>query len=327
MNIVRAGIAGTGKCIPERILANHELAQMVDTSDEWITTRSGIKERRIADAATASSDLAIVAGRKALVEAKIAPEDVQLIIVATSTPDYLFPTTACLVQRGLGCFNAGAFDLLSACTGFIYALNTGWQFVASGRYSNVLVIGVETLSKIANYKDRSTCVLFGDAAGAVVLTEGNGSEMLYCKLGADGRYEDLIKLSGGGSRNPATAETVAKGMHFLTMKGKEVYKFAVSKMIELTQDAMEQCNLSVEDIGLLIPHQVNMRIIESAAEKLSIPKEKILINIDRYGNTSAASIPVALDEASKAGRLKRGDIVVMVAFGAGLTWGSTVVRW
>ena len=326
--IKKAYIAGTGSYAPSKILTNDDLSKMVDTNDEWIVTRTGIKERRIARDDEASSDLAVIAARNALEMAETNANDIELILVATSTPDRLFPTTACYVQKKLECPGIPAVDMLAACSGFTYALNTGWQYVATGQYKNVLVIGAETLSKIVNYKDRGTCILLGDSAGAVILKESNtSSEILYGKLGADGRYDDMIIQPAGGSAMPVTKERLEKGLNLLQMKGREVYKFAVNKFVELTQDAVKKCNITVDDIKLLIPHQVNLRIIESAAEKLNIPMEKVYVNIQKYGNTSAGSIPVALDEANRSGRIKRGDIIVMVAFGAGLTWGSVAIRW
>lgn len=302
---------------------------MVDTSDDWITQRTGIKERRIVEEGTCPSDLGAEACRKALTEAGVAPEEVQMIVCATSFPDHLFPATGCLIQRKLGCRRAGAFDLNSACTGFVAALSVGAGFVARGM-DNVLVVGTETLSRMTNYRDRSTCIIFGDGAGAMLLQRGGdheASDLLYYELGADGNQWMHVMLPGGGAALPAWKQDTDPSQWYIHMNGREVYKFAVSKFVELSQRAMEKCNLTPDRIAMLIPHQVNLRIIESAMERLGLPREKCYINIDRYGNTSSASIPVAFDEARREGRIRRGDIVLMVAFGGGLTWGSAVVRF
>ncbi|QGP93028.1 3-oxoacyl-[acyl-carrier-protein] synthase 3 protein 1 [Neomoorella glycerini] len=322
------GIVGTGSCLPERILTNAELEQMVDTSDEWIRSRTGIRERRIASHDTAASDLAVPAAAKALAMAGLPAEAVDLIIVATVTPDTLFPATACLVQERLGARGAAAFDLSAGCSGFIYALAVASQFIAAGVYQTALVIGVEILSKIINWQDRNTCVLFGDGAGAVVLQavpEGEG--VLGLHLGADGNGGSLLSIPAGGSRLPASPSTVQNRLHTIHMNGPEVFKFAVRVMGEASLKALEQAGLRKEEVDFLIPHQANIRIIEAATKRLGLPPEKVYVNLDRYGNMSSASIPVALDEAYREGRLKRGDKVVLVAFGAGLTWGATVLSW
>ncbi|MBE3572644.1 MAG: ketoacyl-ACP synthase III [Moorella humiferrea] len=322
------GIVGTGSCLPERILTNAELEQMVDTSDEWIRTRTGIRERRIADGNTAASDLAVPAAERALEAAGVTAKAVDLIIVATVTPDNLFPATACLVQERLGIKGAAAFDLSAGCSGFIYALGAAAQFIASGIYETALVIGVEVLSKIINWQDRSTCVLFGDGAGAVVLKAVNqGEGLLGLYLGADGGGASLLTLPAGGSRLPASPTTVAEGLHTIHMNGPEVFKFAVRVMGEASLKALAQAGLKKEDVDFLIPHQANMRIIEAATKRLGLSREKVYVNLDRYGNMSSASIPVALDEAYREGRLKPGDKIVLVAFGAGLTWGAAVLSW
>ena len=323
---LRVRIAGTGSFVPERVLTNEDLSKMVDTNDQWILERTGIRERRIAANGTSPSDLGAEAARRAMDAAGVTPEEIDLIVTATSCPDRLLPSTACYIQRKVGCFNAGAVDMLAACTGFIYALSNGWRHVATGDYRNVLVVGAETLSRITNYEDRSTCVIFGDAGGAAVLQPSNdGSDILYSKLGADGRLDDLIIVPAGGATEPATADSLAEHRTTIHMKGRETYKFAVKTFVELTRDALERCGWSVDELTLLIPHQVNLRIIESSAQRLGIPLDRILINIQRYGNTSAASVPVALDEAVRTERIKRGDKVIMVAFGGGLTWGSTAL--
>ncbi|WP_406678276.1 beta-ketoacyl-ACP synthase III [Moorella sp. ACPs] len=322
------GIVGTGSCLPERVLTNTELEQMVDTSDEWIRTRTGIRERRIADQDTAASDLAVPAAARALAMAGLPAEAVDLIIVATVTPDTLFPATACLVQERLGVKGGAAFDLSAGCSGFIYALAAASQFIATGVYQTALVIGVEILSKIINWQDRSTCVLFGDGAGAVVLRAvPPGEGILGLHLGADGGGGSLLTLPAGGSRLPANSSTVEKHLHTIHMNGPEVFKFAVRVMGEASLKALEQAGLRKEEVDFLIPHQANMRIIEAATKRLGLAREKVYVNLDRYGNMSSASIPVALDEACREGRLKRGDKVVLVAFGAGLTWGAAVLSW
>ncbi|MGI5839139.1 MAG: beta-ketoacyl-ACP synthase III [bacterium] len=327
--MVRAvGIAGTGTALPERILTNADLEKMVDTSDEWIRTRTGICQRYIADADTATSDLAAAAAREALAAAGTKPEEVDLILVATASPDMLFPSTACFVQAKLGAARAAAFDLSAGCTGFLYGLTTGAQFIRTGMYDTVLVIGAETLSKLVNWKDRSTCVIFGDAAGAAVLkpTE-TGKGFLSFVLGADGSGGDLLKVPAGGSRLPATAETVAAGQHYIHMAGNEVFKFAVRAMGDAALAAIAKAGLTKADIDYLIPHQANSRIIDASVRRLEIAREKVHINLNNFGNTSSASVAVALDEALRDGKVKPGDRIVMVAFGAGLTWGATVMEW
>ena len=322
------GIVGVGSFIPEQVVTNVDLEKMVDTNDEWITTRTGIKKRHFAPKDMPVSELCYQAGVKALEDAGIAPEDVDLIIVATITPDYAFPATACLVADLLGAKNAAAFDLEAGCTGFIYAVATGSQFVATGMYKTVLVIGGETMSKILNWKDRSTCILFGDGAGAAVLQpvkEGFG--FLSFELGSEGSGGKLLTQPAGGSRCPASLETVEKNMHTIYMAGNEVYKFAVRIMGEVAVKVLEKADLTHEDVDLLIPHQANIRIVDAAVKRLGISPEKVVVNLDKYGNMSAASIPVALDESVKEGRIAEGDIVVMIGFGTGLTWGGCVLKW
>ncbi|MDP9750000.1 beta-ketoacyl-ACP synthase III [Thermoanaerobacter pentosaceus] len=323
-----AGILGTGSYVPEKVLTNSDLEKMVDTSDEWITTRTGIKERRIADPSQAASDLGIEAARKALEDAKIAPSEIDMIIVATVTPDMNFPSTACIIQANLGASNAAAFDISVGCSGFIYGLAIAQQFVETGMYNKILVIGAETLSKITNWKDRNTCVLFGDGAGAAVVGRvESGYGILSTYLGADGTGGKHLYMPAGGSRMPASEETVKKNLHTIFMEGQEVFKFAVKVMDSATIEALNRCGLKPEDIDMLIPHQANTRIIEAARKRLKLSDDKVYINLDKYGNTSAASVAIALDEAYRKGLIKKDDIILTVAFGAGLTWGSSVIKW
>ncbi|MCX6941040.1 MAG: ketoacyl-ACP synthase III [Verrucomicrobia bacterium] len=323
-------ILGTGSYAPERILSNAELAKSVDTSDEWIHTRCGIRERRIAAPGEATSDMGVQAARRALDDAGLKPADIDLLIVATITPDMPMPATACIIQQKLGVpTTAACFDLNAACTGFLYALDTACAMLSSGRYRHALVIGVEKLSTIVDWKDRTTCVLFGDGAGAVVVGKSpvSGQGLIGTKLGALGDSVDLLCIPGGGSNAPATAASIAAGEHFLKMKGKEVFKLAVRVMDEAARDILEQHHLRADQISLVIPHQANLRIIEALSEYLELPMERFFVNVDRYGNTSAASIPLALDEARRTGRIKSGDLTLLVAFGAGLTYGSALIRW
>lgn len=326
--LIKAGIAGIGVYVPEKVLTNAQLEKMVDTSDEWISTRSGIRERHITAPEQATSDLAVFAADRALADAGIPPEELDLIIVATNTPDMSFPSTACLVQERIGAKKAGAFDLAAGCAGFIYALSVASQFIAAGSCRQVLVIGAENLSKIVNWEDRNTCVLFGDAAGAVVMSPARkGSGFLNFKLGADGSGGPLLRLPAGGSRLPASRATVENKLHYLQMNGREVFKFAVRVMVEAAEEVLSAGGLCKNDLDFFIPHQANIRIIDAAAKRLKLPSEKILINVDRYGNTSTASIPLALEEALRDGRIKQGDHVVMAGFGAGLTWAATLLKW
>ena len=324
-----AKIAGTGSALPERRLTNADLEKMVETSDEWIIQRTGMRERRLAAPDDSTATLATAAARRALDEANISPQDLDLIIVGTLTSDMITPSTACLVQRNLGIQkHIGAFDIGAACSGFVYGLATAAQFIQNGSFKNVLVIGAETLSRIVDYTDRNTCILFGDGAGAAVLTAVDdpavGPQAFH--LGANGHGAHFISVPAGGSLRPATAATVAERMHYLKMNGREVYKFAVHQMTESLRCSMAACNLSADQVKLVVPHQVNQRIIDSATEKMGFPKDKVFINIDRYGNTSAASVPIALDEARKSGRCAPGDWIIMVAFGAGLTWAAATVK-
>lgn len=323
----KAAIAGLGAHVGTRVLTNADLEEMVETSDAWITSRTGIKERRLARDDEATSDFATAAALKALAEAGVEASDVDLIIVATVTPDMLFPSTANIVQRNIGASKAAAFDVLAGCSGFIYALDIGSRYIQNDRSRVVLVIGADTLSKITNYKDRSTCILFGDGAGACVLTpSSDGKGVLGTVLGADGTRGDFLTLPAGGSRLPASECTVRSDLHYIQMDGKKVFEFAVKVLVKASESVLETCDLTADDISILIPHQANLRIVEAARKRLHIPEEKVMINLDRYGNMSSASVPVALAEAQKTGRIGPGDTALLVAFGAGLTWASAAVR-
>jgi 3-oxoacyl-[acyl-carrier-protein] synthase-3 len=323
-------ILGTGSYTPKRVLTNDDIAKMVDTSDEWIRARSGIRERRIAGDDQATSDLAVNAGRIALEDAGVSASEIDLLVVATITPDYPMPSTACIVQHKLGVPSASAcFDINAACSGFIYALDTACSMIASGRYHKALVIGAEKLSSVVDWRERGTCLLFGDGAGAAVVGASRkpGVGLLGTRLGSLGEDTELLYIPAGGSRTPTSAATLARRDHFIKMKGKEVFKLAVRVMEEAARDILEQHGLAATQIGLVIPHQANLRIIDAIAQYLELPMERFFVNVDRYGNTSAASIPIALDEARKAGRIKEGDLTLLVAFGAGLTYGSALIRW
>ncbi|WP_307396324.1 beta-ketoacyl-ACP synthase III [Bacillus horti] len=314
--------------MPEKVLTNADLEKMVDTSDEWIITRTGIRERRVADEHTASSDLAYEASLKALENSGVKAEDIDVIIVATVTPDMSFPSTACILQEKLGAKKAAAFDLSAACSGFLYGVTTAAQFIQNGLYKHALIVGVECLSKITNWEDRNTCVLFGDGAGAVVMgptEEGYG--FLSYELGADGSGGPLLQQPGGGSRNPLSPTLLENDMQYIKMSGGDVFKFAVRVMEQVSESVIEKAGLKKEDVSLLVPHQANLRIIDAARKRLDLDTDRVVINLDRYGNMSSASIPVALDEAIKEGRVKKGDVLVLVGFGGGLTWGGSVIRW
>lgn len=328
-NLIKSvGIVGTGYELPENIITNRDLEKFIDTDDLWIKTRTGIHERRKASTDIHTSHLCAKAAKMALEDAGITAAQVDLIIVATSTPDMIFPATACLVQDLIGAEKAAAFDLEAACTGFIYSLAVGQQFVATGMYKTVLVIGGETMSRVVNWGDRGTCILFGDGAGAAVLQEvPENYGILANYLGADGSGADLLKIPAGGSARPATLETVEKNEHFIQMAGNDVYKFAVKIMGDAAIEVLNRANLTKEQVDLLIPHQANTRIIDAAVKRLGLSNDKVIVNITRYGNMSSASIPIALHEAKQSGKIQRGDVVVMVGFGAGLTWGSSVARW
>ena len=322
------GILGLGSYVPEKTLTNFDLEKMVDTSDEWITERTGIKQRHIAADDEATSDMSLKAAEKALADAGVAPEEIDLIIVATASPDHAFPSTACLIQDRIGAKNAAAFDLSAGCSGFVYSLGVASQMVKSGLYNKALIIGAETLSRIMNWKDRNTCVLFGDGAGAAVIgvVEG-GFGVLGIDLGSDGSGGKYLFQPAGGSRKPASEETVANHEHTIHMNGPEVFKFAIQIMGKTAKRALAKAGMKPEEIDLLVPHQANMRIITSAAKRLKAPMEKVWVNVDKYANTSAASIPIALCEAQQAGALKKGDNVLLVGFGAGLTWAAIVLKW
>jgi len=321
-------ISGVGSYVPARVLTNAELEKMVDTSDEWITTRTGIKQRRIAAPDQFTSDLGAEAALLAMKRAGISADQIDLIIVATITPDMPFPSTACLVQRKIGAHRAAGFDLEAACSGFIYGLEIGQQFIMSRTYDTVLVIGAEKLSSIVDWKDRNTCVLFGDGAGAAILqNRPNTHGLLTAVMGADGRKADLLFMAGGGSQCPATAESVSAGMHYLKMEGKETFKNAVQAMQTAAEEALRRCDLDISRVKCIIPHQANRRIIDAVAERLGAKPEQVFVNLHLYGNTSAASVAIALDEAVTSGHIQRGDLILMMVFGAGLTWGAAVIEW
>ena len=322
------GIVGIGSYVPAKSVTNKDLEAIVETSDEWISDRTGIKCRHFVAENEHTSDLATKAAARALKDANLTPDDIDLIVVATATPDMLFPSTACLVQHNLNATKAAAYDLSAGCSGFMYSIATASQFIKTGLYKYVLVIGAEALSRLMDFTDRNTCVLFGDGAGAVVLGEvPAGYGILGVHLGSDGGGGPLLSLPAGGTRIPATEESVKNRLHYIHMEGNEVFKFAVKIMGEAAFKALEQAGMQPADVDWLIPHQANIRIIQSAAKRLKMPMEKVVVNVDRYGNTSSASIPIALEEAIHDGRIKSGQTVVMVGFGAGLTWASTVIRW
>jgi 3-oxoacyl-[acyl-carrier-protein] synthase-3 len=322
-----SAIIGTGSYVPEKVLTNFDLEKMVDTSDEWIQQRTGIAERRIADKSMASSDLGVQASLNAIKVAGIDPLEINLIVAATITPDMVFPSTACFIQRALGAKNAGAFDLSATCSGFCYGLAVADGLVKSGVLSTVLVVAVDVLSKITDWMDRTTCVLFGDAAGAAIIQPTSEEKgILASYLGADGNGAEIVNLPAGGSRFPASHDTVDKRMHYIRMNGREVFKLGVRIMYEAALRVLEQASLTIDDVDLFIPHQANIRIIEAVGERLGIPSEKVYVNINKYGNTSAATVIVALDEAIREGRVGPGNIVLFSTFGGGLTWGGTVIK-
>lgn len=322
------GILGIGYYVPEKTLTNFDLEKMVDTSDEWITERTGIKQRHIAAEGEATSDLSFKAAQNALADAGVSPEEIDLVIVATASPDHAFPSTACLIQDRIGAKNAAAFDLSAGCSGFVYSLGVASQMIKTGLYNKALIIGAETLSRIMNWQDRNTCVLFGDGAGvAVVGVVEDGLGVLGIDLGSDGSGGKYLFQPAGGSRKPASPETVAENEHTIHMNGPEVFKFAIQIMGKTAKRALAKAGMQPEELDLLVPHQANMRIITSAAKRLKAPMEKVWVNVDKYANTSAASIPIALCEAQQAGALKKGDNVLLVGFGAGLTWASIVLKW
>ena len=323
-----AGILGLGSYVPEKILTNADIEKLVDTNDEWITERTGIKERRICAPEQATSDLSLIAAQRALEDANVSAEELDMIIVATISADSNTPSTACVLQNKLGAVNAAAFDLSAACSGFVYGSAIASQFIETGVYKKVLVVGAETLSKFVNWKDRNTCIIFADGAGAAVYgVVDDGYGVLSFDLGADGSGAETIEIPGGGSRHPADQETIDNHMHCLHMNGKETFRFAVKAMGSTVMKSLERAGLSKEDIDYFIPHQANIRIIQSAAKRLHLPMEKVFVNIEKYGNTSAASIPIALAEAEREGKLKKGEIIALSGFGAGLTWASCIMKW
>ncbi|MEC4684695.1 MAG: beta-ketoacyl-ACP synthase III [Nitrospirota bacterium] len=326
--MLKARITGTGLYVPKKVLTNLDIEKMVDTSDQWIRERTGIRERRIAANEEAASDLALMASNEALKSAGLKARKLDLIIVATVSGDMPLPSTACLLQHRIGAKKAAAFDVNAACSGFIYALSTADAYIRAGIYKRVLVVGSEVLSRITDWTDRSTCVLLGDGAGAVVLEATDGDRgILSVKLNADGSMWDLLHIPAGGSRMPATEKTVKEGLHYMKMRGNETFKVAVRTLEKLVLSTLKEHKLKPEDISLLIPHQANLRIISATAKRLGLGLEKVMINLDRYGNTSAASIPIALDEAVRSGRVREGDYIILEAFGGGLTWASALIKW
>jgi len=321
-------IIGTGSYLPERVMTNQEIAKLVETSDDWITTRTGIKERRIAAEGESTSDMAAGAARAAMENAGISADQIDLIIVATVTPDMFFPSTACFVQSKIGARNAACFDVSAACSGFLYALEIAQQFITSHTYDTILVIGAEKLSSIVDWTDRNTCVLFGDGAGAAVLRHrGGGHGIVSTFMASDGGLSDILYIPGGGSRFPISKENADQRLNSIRMNGKETYKHAVTSMLDAAQKALADANLHSDDLACIIPHQANLRIIEAIAHRLNLPLERFMVNLDRYGNTSAAAVAIALDEANRTGRMKVGDYVLLVVFGGGLTWASSVIQW
>lgn len=321
-------VTGVGSYVPAKILTNLDLEKMVETTDEWITTRTGIKERRISAADEFTSDMAAQAALRAMKMAGITAEQIDLIIIATITPDMPFPSTACLVQQKIGARRAAAFDIEAACSGFIYGLEVGQQFIMSRTYDTVLVIGAEKLSSIVDWQDRNTCVLFGDGAGAAILqNRPNSHGLLTAVMGADGGKANLLTMPAGGSRCPATADSVNARLHYLRMDGKETFKSAVQAMLTAAQEALRRCELDITQIKCVIPHQANRRIIDAVGDRLGVSPEQLFVNLDRYGNTSAASVAIALDEAVSSGKVSRGELMLLVVFGAGLTWGAAVIEW
>ncbi|MCR4420784.1 MAG: beta-ketoacyl-ACP synthase III [Clostridia bacterium] len=326
--MLAAGVLGTGSYLPEEIITNQDLERIVDTSDAWIRERTGIRERRRAAEREATSDLCLEAARRALADAGVPAEEIDLIMVATVTPDMAFPATGCLVQDQLGAARAWAFDLEAGCSGFLYGLALGSQLIATGYSRYILLIGAETFSRIINWTDRNTCVLFGDGAGAVVMgpvPQGRG--VLASRMAADGSGGKLLFQPAGGSRLPASEETVKERLHTIHMRGPEVFRFAVRCMEEVSLDVLHRCGLEPQDLDLFVPHQANWRIIDATRRRLGLPEDKVVVNLDRYGNMSSASIPVALDEARQQGRLREGDLVLLASFGAGFTWGAALLRW
>ena len=328
MSGISAGIIGVGMYVPEKVLTNAELAGMLNVTEEWIETMSGIRERHLAAPSQAASDLGAVAAQRALARAGVSSDEVDLIIVSTSTPDMQFPSTACIIQERLGIKNVPAFDLTAVCSGFVYALTVGAQFIANEFYRTVLVIGTEAVSRVINWSEKETCMLIGDGAGAVVLRQvPAGYGVLSAKLGADGSGANFMMVPAGGSRMPVTAEVLEKKMNKIQMNGSEVFKFAMKMLPEVTEQALALANLRTEELKLIIPHQANRRIIEAAARRMELSMEKFMVNVERYGNTSSATIPIALHEALETGRIESGDLIALTGFGGGLAWGSLIMRW
>lgn len=325
---LRSIITGTGSYVPKRVMKNSDLEKMVDTSDEWIIERTGIRERRIAGSRQAASDLGIEAAKKALESAGVRPRKIDMIMVATVTGDMPVPSTASFIQDKLGAKHAAAFDLNAACSGFLYGLAMADSFIRSGSYKKILLVGTEVLSRFTDWEDRSTCILFGDAAGAVVVEPSPGDRgILSTQLHSNGSMWDLLYLPGGGSRHPVSRDTIKEGVHYLKMKGNETFKVAVRTLEKLVIDTLKTNKIKPSELSLLIPHQANLRIIMATAKRLKIPMEKVVVNLDRYGNTSSASIPMALDEAVRTGRVRKNDYILLEAFGGGLTWASVLIRW
>jgi 3-oxoacyl-[acyl-carrier-protein] synthase-3 len=325
---VRAAITGLGSALPQKVMTNFDFAKFLDTSDEWITQRTGIKQRHVAGQGETSASLGTQAAKAALANAGVDAGQLDLIICATVSPEMIFPGSSCFIQTALGIKDTPAFDISAACSGFLYGITVASQFIQSGMYKRVMVVGADTLTKFCDFTDRGSCILFGDGAGAAILeaTSEDGRGVLYNVLKADGAGWDFINLPGGGSRTPPTHASIDAKEHYVKMKGRDVYKFAVDKMQWLLGDCMEKCGLTSQTVDMVVPHQVNIRIIESAAKKFDLPMDKVYVNIDRYGNTSSASIPIALEEATRTGKIGKGSTIVMVAFGAGLTWAGSVVR-
>jgi len=326
--LIRGRIISTGSYVPENVIGNHDLERIVETSDDWIMERTGISERRIANGGQAASDLACEAATMALKRAHIKPKELDLIIVATISGDMPFPSTACILQSKLGAKNAASFDLNAACSGFVYGLHVANGFIKAGMHRKILLVGAETLSKFTDWQDRSTCVLFGDGAGAVIIEPTSERRGIYStQINSDGDLGDLICLPGGGSKNPCSTDSILKKLHFIKMKGNETFKVAVRTLEELAIKTLEDNDLDPSHLSLLIPHQANIRIIQATAKRLGLPMEKVYVNIQKYGNTSAASVPIALDEALQTGQIKVGDYILLEAFGGGLTWASSLIRW
>jgi 3-oxoacyl-[acyl-carrier-protein] synthase-3 len=324
----RSVILGTGSELPGKVITNHDLEKTVETSDEWITTRTGIKERRVLEEGKGNADMALRASERALEDAGIEAKDLDAIIMGTVSPDYPFPSSACLLEDKLGARGVFSFDVSAACSGFLNALAVADAFIQTGRINKALVVGSDTLSRVLNWQDRATCILFGDGAGAVVLgVSENGNGILSTKLRTDGSYAKTLYVPAGGSLNPATAHTVRKNEHTIVMNGKEVFKIAVRSMEDISRQALEEAGVTIDQVALVIPHQANRRIIVALAERLGVPMERVVVNLDKYGNTSAASVPVALDEARRQGRIKPGDVVLLNAFGAGFAWGAAVIKF